>query len=173
MGVTSPETAWKSQNLYHVNTFAALWFAFKWPFLTDGDYSGDWHEVDMPKILKSRSDRQCSDTGRFIYFWTILAANQLVRVLQPWACFTLFFDDLVASNLKQSSMLTEKTGRFLIKITDWTVISDSQPTCPPGLTERLIVELKKSVKITELDWQSSQWLQEFYKFVFICGSCLY
>ena len=38
--------------------------------------------------------------------------------------------------------VTNKTNRFLIKITDWTAISDSQPTCPAGLTEWLIVELK-------------------------------
>ena len=60
-----------------------------------------------------------------------------------------FLDDLVASNLKQSSMLRTKeidsTSRSRIELLSLAVNVLS-------LTERLIVEPKKATKITELVW---------------------
>ena len=72
----------------------------------------------------------------FMFELTVVAANQLVRVLKPWACFTLFFDDLVASDLKQSSMLrtkpTDSSSRFWFSGYLWQ--STDLPAGPDGET---------------------------------------
>lgn len=88
---------------------------------------------DMPKILKSRSERQCSDTGRFIYFWTNSTANQLVRVLKLSARFTLFFGRSCRFKIETVFYVLDKTNRFLITI-NWVNSYLWYSTCPPGLT---------------------------------------